>query len=60
MKVYREYYYKNEPELTVLYEFDSEEEVNASGLLDDKRRTTCFMSDGQYFVGGHFKEAPTK
>lgn len=27
-----------------------------SGLLLDPRRTTCFMSSGKYYVGGHFEK----
>ncbi len=39
---------------TTVYEFNTEEEMNASGLLNDPRRTTCFTSDGKYYIGGHF------
>jgi len=42
--------------MTVLYEFDTQDELNASGLLLDPRRTTCFMSSGKYYVGGHFEQ----
>ena len=41
---------------TVMFKFDTLKEMNASGLLDDPRRTTCFISGGKYFVGGHFGE----
>ena len=59
MKEYSRYQAQYEPAgspITILYEFDTEEEMNASGLLDDPRRTTCFMSAGAYYVGGHFEE----
>jgi hypothetical protein len=64
MKIHSEYHFEgikgtypaDPPDvITVLYEFDTEEEMNTSGLLHDKRRTTCFMSAGKYYVGGHFK-----
>jgi hypothetical protein len=56
MREYKRYYHKNEKSLTVLYEFESENEMNLSGFLQDPRRTTCFMSDEKYYVGGHFDE----
>ncbi len=56
MKIARKYYYRDEKELTILYEFDTESEMKESGLLDDPRRTTCFVSSGKYYVGGHFKD----
>ncbi len=55
MKEYRRYYYKAEKLLTILYEFDTELEMNESGLLTDPRRTTCFKSGEKYYVGGHFE-----
>lgn len=56
MKLHDKYYYKDEEILTISYQFDTEEEMNASGLLDDPRRTSCFMSSGKYYVCGHFAE----
>ncbi len=56
MKEYKRYYCKGEKQLTILYEFDTEQEMNESGLLNDPRRTTCFESGGKYYVGGHFEE----
>jgi hypothetical protein len=41
--------------MTVLYEFDDEAEMNACNLRNDPRRTTCFVSNGKYYVGGHFE-----
>lgn len=38
---------------TILYEFETEEEMNASGMLNNPNRQTCFMSDGKYYVGLH-------
>lgn len=55
MKEYTRYHYKDEKQVTVLYEFDTEAEMNKSGLLNDPRRTTCFQSGGKYYVGGHFE-----
>ncbi|GHU94377.1 hypothetical protein FACS1894208_05340 [Clostridia bacterium] len=64
MKVHSKYHFKGipgtydaDPEgvMTVLFEFDDEAEMNASGLLNDPRRTTCFVSGGKYYVGGHFE-----
>lgn len=58
MQEYKRYQAKYEPQdapITVLYVFDTEEEMNASGLLKDPRRTTCFVSAGKYYVGGHFE-----
>lgn len=55
MKEYNRYYYKDEMQLTILYEFDSEAEMNGSGLLNDPHHTTCFVSNGKYYVGGHFE-----
>ena len=60
MKEHSRYYYKNEEQITILYEFDSENEMNASGLLRDPRRTTCFISSGKYYVGGHFEAVEMK
>ncbi|GHV36281.1 hypothetical protein FACS1894187_10630 [Synergistales bacterium] len=60
MKEHNRYYYRGEEQLTILYEFDTEDEINASGLLSDPRRTTCFMNSGKYYVGGHFEAAETK
>lgn len=54
MREHKRYYYGNETRLTVLYEFDTEQEMNESGLLNDPNRTTCFASGGKYYVGGHF------
>ena len=45
--------------ITILYEFDTEDEMNASGLLRNSRRTTCFMSSGKHYVGGHFEKTPS-
>lgn len=56
MNLYTRYHFRDEKEMTVLYEFDSEEEMTASKLLDDPRRTTCFISAGKYYIGGHFEE----
>ena len=42
--------------MTTSYEFETEEELSASGLLDDPRRTSCYISDGKYYVAGHFDE----
>ena len=65
MKIHSEYPFKGIPGtyppdpdgvITILYEFDTEAEMNASGLLCDSRRTTCFMSNSKYFVGGHFEQ----
>ena len=44
---------------TVCYEFDTEAEMNESGLLNDKRRTSCFVSSGKFYIAGHFTETPT-
>lgn len=58
MRVYSRYQARYEPQgapMTVLYEFDSEEEMKESGLLYNANRTTCFVSDGKYYVGGHFE-----
>ena len=55
MRVHRHYHYMGETQLTILYEFDTEAEMNESGLLNDPRRTTCFESGGKYYVGGHFE-----
>lgn len=55
MREYSRYHFQNEVQLTVLYEFDTEAEMDASGLLKDPRRTTCFVSAGKYYVGGHFE-----
>lgn len=55
MNEHSRYHFQNEAQLTVLYEFDTEDEMNASGLLKDPHRTTCFVSAGKYYVGGHFE-----
>ena len=58
MKEHSRYPAKYEPQdapITILYEFDTEDEMNTSGLLHDPCRTTCFMSGGKYYVGGHFE-----
>ncbi|GHV06450.1 hypothetical protein FACS1894217_05150 [Clostridia bacterium] len=69
MRLYKTYHFEGiagtypaEPPdvLTVLFEFDTEQEMNESGLLQDKRRTTCFASDGKYYVGGHFETNLTR
>lgn len=57
MREYKRYFFRDETRLTVLFEFDSESEMYASGMLHDPRRTTCFMSSGKYYIGGHFEEA---
>ena len=44
---------------TVCYEFDTEAEMNESGLLHDKRRTSCCTSNGKFYVAGHFTETQT-
>jgi len=50
--------YPADPEgmMTVLYEFGTKDEMKASGLLRDPRRTTCYVSSGKYYIGGHFDE----
>ncbi len=53
MKKVKEYYFKDETIKTTLYEFDTEEEMNASRILNDLKRQTCFISDGKYYVGLH-------
>lgn len=53
MKKVKEYYFKDETIKTTLYEFDTEEEMNASRILNDPKRQTCFISDGKYYVGLH-------
>lgn len=58
MKEHSRYHFQGESALTVMYEFDTEDEMKASGFLDDPRRTTCFMSSGKYYVGGHFDAGP--
>ena len=58
MRVHSRYQAKYEPEdapVTVLYEFNTEEEMKKSGLLHNVNRTTCFASDGKYYIGGHFE-----
>ena len=69
MKIIGKYHFKGVPGvyppdpdgvMTVLYEFDNEAEMNAGGLLHDSRRTTCFMSSGKCYVGGHFETAKPK
>lgn len=57
MREHSRYQAKYEPEdapITVLYEFDTEEEVYASELLQNPCRTTCFASGGKFYIGGHF------
>ena len=56
MKEHSRYYFKSETVLTVLFEFDTEKEMHESGLINNPRRTTCFMSAGKYYVGGHFEK----
>jgi hypothetical protein len=56
MKEYARYHFRDELEVTIVYEFDTEEEMKQSGLLDDERWTTCYMSSGKYYVGGHFEK----
>ena len=65
MKLHSKYHFKGIPGtyppdpdgmLTLLYEFETEEDARASGLIDDPRRTTCFASGGKTYVGGHFEE----
>lgn len=58
MREYRRYHFRDETEITILYEFDTKSEMNASGLLGDPRRTTCFVSSDKYYVGGHFAKEP--
>ena len=53
---YQAKYEPNDAPVTILYEFDSQDEMFASDLLRDPRRTTCFVSGGKYYVGGHFEE----
>jgi len=53
MKKVKEYYFRDETIKTILYEFDTEEEMNASRMLNDPKRQTCFISDGKYYVGLH-------
>jgi hypothetical protein len=57
MKLFSRYHQITDPEdvMTLLYEFDTKEEVNKSKLLHDPQRTTCFMSSGKYYVGGNFE-----
>lgn len=54
MKVHTRFHFKDEKEVTTLYEFETESEMHESGFLSDHRRTTCFVSGGKYYVGGHF------
>ena len=65
MKIHNRYRFKGTPGVyppdpddvtTVLYEFDTEAAARASGLIDDPRRTTCYMSGGKCYVGGHFEK----
>ena len=65
MKPYATYHFRGipgtyEPDpdgvITAINKFDTYEEMKASGLIEDPRRTNCFMSGGMYFVGGHFRE----
>ena len=62
MRLHSNYHFKDDAPhvITTLYEFDTEEDMNASGLLNDKRRTTCFTSSGKWYVGGHFREDLTR
>jgi hypothetical protein len=60
MKEYARYHFRDELEVTIVYEFDAEEEMKQSGLLDDERWTTCYMSSGKYYVGGHFENENRK
>ena len=48
------YLFKDEEEFTTMCVFDTDEEMRASGLLYSPNRTTCFVSGGKYYVGGHF------
>ena len=62
MRKYDRYHFEADPPevTTVLYEFDTEDEMKESGLLLDNRRTTCFVSSGKYYVGGHFATSGPK
>jgi hypothetical protein len=62
MKLHSRYQFKGDPEgvMTTSYEFDTQEEARASGLIDDPRRTTCYMSSGKCYVGGHFEPLKLK
>lgn len=51
MKIVDEYYFKNETRKIALYEYETEKEMEESGLLESKNRQTCFMSDGKYYIG---------
>ena len=51
MKKIDEYYFRDETRKIALYEFDTEKEMKESGMLDDLKRQTCFMSAGKYYVG---------
>lgn len=53
MKKVKEYYFRDENVKTILYEFDTEQELNDSNLLNDINRVTCFISDGKYYIGLH-------
>ena len=66
MRLHSKYHFKGvgktlcaDPEgvMTVLYEFDSKDEVIANGILNDPRRTTSFANRGKFYVGGHFDMA---
>jgi len=59
-KRYQAYYEPANSPITVTYEFDTEIEMKNSGLIDDPRRTTCYMSRGKYYVGGHFENEGDK
>jgi hypothetical protein len=56
MKLHSRYHCPADPPgvTTTLYEFDTEQEMNESVLLQDKRGTACFKSGGKYYAGGHF------
>jgi hypothetical protein len=62
MKLHSRYRFQDDPAsvLTTCYEFDTQDEARASGLIDDPRRTTCFRSSGKCYVGGHFESAKRK
>lgn len=32
------------------YKFDTDKEMRQTGLIDDNRRWSCFMSSGKYYV----------
>jgi hypothetical protein len=51
MKKVDEYIFKPENRKVALYQFDTKEEMEKSGLLNNPKRHTCFVSDGKYYVG---------